>query len=105
MLRFLARTIGYWLMAGGVVLAVIDGTRSLAASALVFTDLAAAWAALSAASLKAAEATLVGLGVPWLWDPALLTALRLPAAVALFVLGIGLVAIGTRSPRPFEIVS
>lgn len=103
MLRFFARLIGYWLMAGGVVLAVVDGTRSLAASALVLTDLAAAWSALSLASMRTAEQALAGL--PWLWDPLILAGLRLPAALALFLAGIALVALGTRAPRPFEIAA
>jgi hypothetical protein len=39
MVRFLVRTIGYLLLAGAFATLVIDGTRTIASSALVYTPL------------------------------------------------------------------
>ena len=42
MLRTLARFLGIWLLAAALVVAVIDGAKSLAASEVVVTDMAGA---------------------------------------------------------------
>ncbi len=54
MIRFLVRTLGLWLLAGGFAAAVVDGMKSIAASGVRMTSSFDAWAALSGASQKAA---------------------------------------------------
>src|SRR5918993_2587544 len=55
MLRFLLRTLGIWLLAGALVAVVMDGARSIAASAPVLTPLAEVWRELAPASLDQAR--------------------------------------------------
>ena len=50
-MRLLLRVIGTVLIAVAVILLIIDGTKSLAASALVFTPLGDTWTSLQAGSL------------------------------------------------------
>ena len=52
-MRLLLRVIGTVLIAVAVILLIIDGTKSLAANALVFTPLGDTWANLNAESLDA----------------------------------------------------
>lgn len=50
-MRLLLRVVGTLLIACAVILLIIDGTKSLAASAFVFTPLADTWTQISAQSL------------------------------------------------------
>ena len=52
-MRLILRILGTWLLGMAVILLVIDGTRSLAASALVTSSLGDTWNAVSAQSLVA----------------------------------------------------
>jgi hypothetical protein len=52
-MRLFLRTIGTLLIALAVILLIIDGTRSLAANAIVMTPLADTWVAVSPDSLAA----------------------------------------------------
>jgi hypothetical protein len=56
MIRFLARTIGLWLIAGGFAAAVVDGMKSIAASRPILTFVGGFWAELAPASLLSARA-------------------------------------------------
>jgi hypothetical protein len=47
MLRLLSRFLGYWLVAAALIAAVLDGAKSIAASAVVTTPLADSWAMVS----------------------------------------------------------
>ena len=49
MLRFLSRFLGFWLVAAAVVMGVVDGAKSIAASAVVTTSLAEVWALVAGA--------------------------------------------------------
>ena len=63
MIRFLIRSLGLWLAAGGFAAAVVDGTKSIAASRLVVTPAAITWRDLSPASFESAATALEhGLG-------------------------------------------
>ncbi len=83
MVRFLVRLAGLFALAGAVIAIIIDGTRSIAASALVTTPLAEAWRSADAGSLAAAEAALGG---SMLTSP-FLTVLALPAWLVFGALG------------------
>jgi hypothetical protein len=52
-MRLLLRIVGTLLIACAVILVIIDGTKSLAASALVITPLGDTWSGINAASLAA----------------------------------------------------
>src|SRR5690606_5071230 len=51
MLRFIARFLGLWLLAGALVALVIDGARTIAASQMVMTPLGGLWRDTSPGSL------------------------------------------------------
>ena len=67
------------LLALAVVLAVLDITRSITASALVITPLLESWSAISPSTLEAARQAVEGWGVGFIWDPVLLSILKLPS--------------------------
>jgi hypothetical protein len=54
-MRFILRVIGTLLIAGAVVLLIIDGTKSLGANSLVLTPLEATWLQLHPDSLEAVK--------------------------------------------------
>lgn len=93
MIRFLFRFVGFWLLAGGFVALIVDGTRSIAAAALVFTSGGDAWFALSPGSLEKVE-TSARSGIPAVWQSAILPLLSLPAFALLVVLGVAMMSIG-----------
>ena len=95
MLRFLARFLGFWLVAAALVTAVVDGAKSIAASALVATPLAESWATIvamassgDAAAPGAAEAASgpLDIALAWLFAAPTLLVLAVPG-VALLVIG------------------
>lgn len=93
MLRFLLRFIGFWLLAGGFVALIVDGTRSIAASRLLLTSASDAWLALAPDSLSRLEAAGHGRW-PLLWDYGAAPVLGLPVFFVLVVLGVILLALG-----------
>lgn len=102
MIRFLFRFIGFWLLAGGFVALIVDGTRSIAASALLFTSAGEAWFILAPDSLAALEAS-TRATFPALWEPGLTAVLSLPAFFLLAFVGIVFLAVGrVREHSRFE---
>jgi hypothetical protein len=99
MLRLLARFIGYWFVAGAIVMAVVDGAKSIAASALVTTPLAESWAILFAATEETASAA----GAPLTLDGPAGTALNwlfaAPTAAVLAALGFLFLLAGAKRRR------
>lgn len=98
MIRFLLRFIGFWLLAGGVVALVVDGTRSIAASQVQFISALSAWSAISPASLEKAKAAISGLSAV-AWTDAAAPVLGLPLFALLCVLGFVLMALGRKRSR------
>ena len=92
MFRFLVRAIGLIALAGAFAAAVMDGARSIANDTLSITPLGSMLARLAPAKFEQLPALAAKIH-PKLWDPVLLDALYVPAAVALAVIGIVLVAI------------
>ena len=88
MIRFVLRVLGLLTLASGFAAAVVDGTRSIAASSIrmiSFGDLAM--------TLFPNRFPLLGPMVerqihPLLWDPVLLTFFHLPAWLVLAILGL-----------------
>ena len=93
MIRFFLRFIGFWFLAGGFVALIVDGTRSIAASALVLTSAGDACFALSPESLAKLEAA-TRASAPTLWEGVIAPALSAPAFLILLVLGVVLMTLG-----------
>jgi hypothetical protein len=98
MIRFLLRAVAFLLLAAGFVTLVLDGARSIAASALAFLDLQTLAAAVAPQKLAALQPAAERLS-PALWDPVLVTALKGPAFLYLIVIGAILLRL-TRPPAP-----
>jgi hypothetical protein len=96
MIRFLLRTLGLLLLAAAFVFLVYDGTRSIAASQLVYTKVEEVWSLTNAASLQRLQPWIESHGPRWLWDPVVTSVLNAPAAVALGAVGILIIPLGRR---------
>ena len=98
-MRLLLRILGTWLIGLALIFLVVDGTRSLAANALVLTSLVQAWTQLHPPSLDAVSGFLESrffadlLAVAW---QALLT---YPVFAVLGIPGIVLALMGRRPRR------
>ena len=105
MLRTFARFLGIWLLAAALVVAVIDGAKSLAASEVVVTDMASALAMVEqvlpgpeaptnapTGAPTAAPAEEQGLGLVEIFRMA-------PAAPLLALAGVLLLIVGRRRRR------
>lgn len=94
MLAFLARSVGLVLLAVTVVSAVLDLTRSIAASTLVATPLGESWLAVSPGTRALAEASVRERVASFVWDGPMTWLLALPTwavfgALALLFLWLG----------------
>ena len=94
MIRFLFRLLSTVALAIGFVMAVLDATRTVAASAIVMTPLATSWAAFSPGALDEAEAFVTRTFGTAFWDPALTSVLALPGWFVFAVLSLLFYAIG-----------
>lgn len=99
MLRFLPRFLGYVLVAAGFVMLVIDGARSIANSALQVTTLGDALSAALRERYQLLQPMIERQLHPLLWDPIMLHALLVPAALIALVLGFLLLRLGA-APAP-----
>jgi hypothetical protein len=99
MLRFLFRLAAMVALSISVIMAVLDTTRTVAASALVLTPLKTSWLAASPDTLSAFEAFVRGKAGPFLWDAAITRVLDLPGFAVFAVLALLLYAIGYRRER------
>ena len=97
MFVFLARALGFWLIAAGIVGIVIDGTKSIAADRLIITPLGQAWFELSPNSLNGLQAGIERNIHPFLWDPVMLWLLMLPNWAAIG--GLGFLLVWLTTPR------
>jgi len=95
MIRFLFRFIGLWLLAGAFVALVIDGTRSVSASRLLFSPLGDAWALVAPANLASVHKALAG-GV---YEAFFKLLLATPFFAVLAALGLLFLLIGRRRPE------
>jgi hypothetical protein len=93
-MRLILRILGTWLIALAVILVVIDGTRSLAASALVTSSLGETWNAVNASSLMALKGFIDGRFFGPVLDPLLTALLGYPGFAVLGIPGALLVIAG-----------
>jgi hypothetical protein len=95
MIRFLFRTAGLLVLAAAFVFVVYDGTKSIAANALIYIKVSELWTLVHPASLQALR-PLIDRYTPWMWDPVVTTVLNAPAFAAFAVVGAILMLIGRR---------
>ena len=104
MLRFLSRLAGYWLLAAALVAAVVDGAKSIAASALVLTPIGETWSMVAARLASGEEpAQPDAAAAPLAWPLDVLSAwlVSVPTAALLAVLGFVFLAVGRKRRRLF----
>jgi hypothetical protein len=101
-MRLLLRLTGTWLLGLALILLIIDGTRSLAANAIVMTPLAETWASIHAQSLADFRAFLASRYFGAVLETVVEGALALPGWAVLGVPGAVLAWMGrTRRARVF----
>jgi hypothetical protein len=101
MIRFIFRFVGFWFLAAALVALVVDGSKSIADSALVTTSVAQYLVEYSPTTLQKLEFGVQNnLGAPWLWDTVFVSLLSWPAFAVLGIFGLALMLIGKRrKPR------
>jgi hypothetical protein len=99
MIRFLFRCLSTVALAIGVVMAVLDATRTVAASTLVMTPLGTSWAAASPDTMEQARAFVTQKLGAALWDPMLTSILALPGFVVFAGVSLILYVIGRKPAR------
>jgi hypothetical protein len=100
MFRFLFRLAAMVALSVAVIMAVLDTTRTVAASALVMTPLKRSWLSTSPDTLAAFEAFVREKISPLAWDMAITHVLDLPGFAVFSGLALLLYAIGyRRKPR------
>ena len=95
MLRFLSRFIGFWLIAAALVAAIVDGAKSIAASAVVLTPLAESLAMIGAFSPADPAAS----APPWPIDLVLASLLNAPTVAVLAAPGLFFLIAGAKRRR------
>jgi hypothetical protein len=101
-MRLLLRLLGTWLLGIALILLIIDGTRSLAASALIMTSLGDTWMSLHAQSLAETQAFLATRFFGPLLETSVTAILGLPGWIVLGVPGVFIAWLGrTRRARVF----
>lgn len=96
MIRFLLRSIGLVCLAAAFILAIYDGTKSIAGNRLYLTSLQTVWELINAASLAKLRPLVEPYAGGLLWDPITVTILGAPAWSVLGILGILFVLLGRR---------
>jgi len=99
MFRFLFRLAAMVALSISVIMAVLDATRTVAASALVTTPLKTNWLATSPDTLAAFEVFVREKASPVLWDGAITHVLDLPGFAVFAAIALLLYAPGYRRQR------
>jgi hypothetical protein len=99
MLRFLFRLAAMVALSVAVIMAVLDATRSVAASALVMTPLNSSWLAVSPDTRAAFETFVRAKASPIVWDGGIAWVLAQPGFAVFAVAALLLYAIGYRRRR------
>lgn len=98
-LRFLFRFLAMISLAVAVIMAVLDATRTIAASQLVTTPLGTSWIAVSPDTLNTAQQFVRVQIHPLLWDPVIAAVLNLPGFAVFGILAFVLYAIRRKPTR------
>lgn len=101
LIRFIFRLFALIFLAVAVIAAVVDTSRTIAASKLVLTSLGKGWADLAPVSLNTTQAFVQSRLPEMIYDPVFLFLLAMPAAAVLAVIAAIFYAIGAKRERPF----
>jgi hypothetical protein len=101
MLRWLSRTIGLLLVAGGFVMMVVDGAKSIANSMLMLTPLSDVISSNSPSTLALWQAGVEKYVPVFVWNPLLTSLLTLPSFLFFAGLGASLMWFGQ---KPDELI-
>ncbi len=99
MFRFVFRLAAMFSLSIAVIMAVLDATRTVAASQLVLTPLKTSWNAVSPQTMGTAEMFVREKLSPMVWDVGANWLLSLPGCVVFAGLALAFYAIGYRRPR------
>lgn len=99
MFKAVIRLLSTILLAVAVIMAVLDATRSIAVGSWVMTPVGVSWGAVSPQSLDRFQ-ELVTSSLPMMvWDPLMLTLLRLPGFIVFTALSLLLALAGHKRKR------
>ena len=98
MIRLFFRFLGVLLLAAAFAALIVDGTKSIAASAVIYTPAADTAAQVFPEKFKLLQPALERIN-PLLWNPGMTSLLRLPFWIIIAVLGMICLLLGRR-PRP-----
>jgi hypothetical protein len=99
MFRFLFRLMATFALAIAVIMAVLDVTRTIAASRLVLTSLGESWRGVSPSTLQQVQSFIMEHAHQLVWNPVMVFILGQPGFVVFGVLAFLLYAIGHRPER------
>lgn len=99
MIRFVFRLLAMAALCVAVILAVLDGARSVAASEIVMTPLGKSWFAASPETLNLAQALVQRYLLPAIWDPFIIWVLNQPGFLVMGLLAALLYIIGYKPRR------
>ncbi len=99
LIRLIIRLLAMVALCIAVVLAVLDGARSVAAARLVLTPLGKSWFSISPDTLNGAQAAVQRYLHPSIWDPFMIWLLNQPGALVMAILAATLYMIGHRRRR------
>lgn len=103
MLRFINRLIGILLLSMALILLVLDGSKTIAASDIVLTPMGEIWFDIDNGSLNLVQAVIQRRVHPVLWDPIILWILGLPGWVVLGAPGLLLTILARpKSKKSFD---
>ena len=102
MIRFLLRFIGLICLAGGFILLIYDGTKSIAGNKLFLTDVRTLWELINPASLAKLKPLIESYAGDFLWDQLMVTFLAAPSWSVLGVLGILFIPVSYTHLRAHE---
>ena len=98
MIRLVFRFLGILLLAAAFAALIIDGTKSIAASAIIYTPAADTAQQIFPEKYKLLQPALEHIH-PLLWNPGMATILRLPIWIIIAIFGMICLLLG-RKPRP-----
>ncbi|GAJ15738.1 MAG: hypothetical protein ACR2O0_00850 [Rhizobiaceae bacterium] len=98
MLRGLFRILSLVSLALALVSGVLDMTRSIADSQIIFTPLYVDWIRLSPGTLTEFGESVSNYTHPWVWDPAIITLLKAPTWTVFALLAV-LLGMASRRKR------
>ena len=94
MIRFLFRLLAMISLSVAVIMAVLDGARSVAASAVSLKPLGISWFETSPDTLNLAQALVQRYLLPVIWDPFMIWVLNQPGFAVMGVLSLLLYIVG-----------